>query len=157
MHGTLVIVLLFLVSVSGYRLIPGTTTRLRVGTSIKGQCLRPLYSTSETSEAEGVTEAPKVQLITEEATETKKVEEWRDPVAVAAEGKSPLADIFPGGNWSNRLTDRKKSFADHILFQLPGINGGNILGFFIYGYIGYLFLDSVRIMVMNYGVTPPPL
>lgn len=97
MHVTLVVFLLFLVSVSGYRFIPGMSRRLKIGTSMKSQYIRPLYSSSETSETEGVTEAPKVQLVIEEAAEIKKVEVWRDPVAVAAEGKSPLADIFPGG------------------------------------------------------------
>ena len=97
MHVTLVVVLLFLVSVSGYHFVPGMSRRSRIGTSMKGHYIRPLYSSSETSETEGVTEVPKVQLIIEEAAEIKKVEEWRDPVAVAAEGKSPLADIFPGG------------------------------------------------------------
>ena len=97
MHGTLVAVLLFLVPVSAYRLNPGISTRSIIGTSIKSHNLRPLYSSSETSETAGVTEAPKIQLIIEEATEINKVEVWRDPVAVAAEGKSPLADIFPGG------------------------------------------------------------
>ena len=33
----------------------------------------------------------------EPLSEVKKVEEWRDPVAVAAANKGPLDDIFPGG------------------------------------------------------------
>jgi hypothetical protein len=58
---------------------------------------RVLYIASETSENEVVAEVPKIEQVIDATSETKKVEEWRDPIAVAAEGKSPLADIFPGG------------------------------------------------------------
>lgn len=44
-----------------------------------------------------ISAASKTEQTTDIVPEIKKVEEWRDPVAVAAEGKSPLADIFPGG------------------------------------------------------------
>ena len=58
---------------------------------------RVLYVTSETSESEVIPEVLKSEQVIEAVSETKQVEEWRDPIAVAAEGKSPLADIFPGG------------------------------------------------------------
>ena len=44
-----------------------------------------------------ISTASKSEQLADTVPEIKKVTEWRDPVAVAAEGKSPLADIFPGG------------------------------------------------------------
>lgn len=62
-----------------------------------------LYVASETSESEVIPEVSKSEQVIEAAPETKKVEEWRDPMAVAAEGKSPFADLFPGGTLCDYL------------------------------------------------------
>ena len=52
-----------------------------------------------------ISTASKTEQMTDALPEIKT--EWRDPVAVAAEGKSPLADIFPGGmderSWKSKI------------------------------------------------------
>ena len=58
-------------------------------------CLK--CTSSEMTGTDIISTASKSEQLADTVPEIKKVTEWRDPVAVAAEGKSPLADIFPGG------------------------------------------------------------
>ena len=60
-------------------------------------------ASSEISGTDIIPAVSQTEQIIDAVPEIKKVEEWRDPVAVAAEGKSPLADIFPGGKQQSRL------------------------------------------------------
>lgn len=57
-----------------------------------------LLSSSESSDKEKV-EPLKTEQFTEKIqfSDPPAKEEWKDPIAVAAEGKSPFADLFPGG------------------------------------------------------------
>lgn len=60
-----------------------------------------IYSTTNLPDADNETKVDTIKLENviqiEPSSEVKKVEEWRDPVAVAAANKGPLDDIFPGG------------------------------------------------------------
>ena len=60
------------------------------------------YSTAESTDADNqvISAVPKLEQIIDMTPDTKKVAEWRDPVAVAAENKGPFDDMFPGGKLS---------------------------------------------------------
>lgn len=103
MQNLLLLVVLLISSASSFRFHSSSLSRSLVtplsfrNVNVDIRTKHVLHATSETSENEVIPEVLKSDQVVEAASESKKVEEWRDPIAVAAEGKSPLADIFPGG------------------------------------------------------------
>lgn len=93
----LILVILFLSTAASFQI--ATTSRSFTSlTSFKCKTAL-LRSSSESSDKEKIPEPLKTEQFTEEIqfSAPPEKEEWKDPIAVAAEGKSPLDGIFPGG------------------------------------------------------------
>ena len=103
MQKVLLLIALLISTVASYRLGSVTSRPLISSSSVRSTMNRLpnmiLQSSPSTTDNEIVAEPSKMEQmepVVEAVVETKK-EEWRDPVAVAAEGKGPLDDLFPGG------------------------------------------------------------
>jgi hypothetical protein len=153
MQQLLLLVALLVSCVSSFRFHGSSLSRSLVtpvsfrNSNFGSRMKRVLYVASETSESEVDAEVSKIEPVIDATTETKKVEEWRDPIAVAAEGKSPLADIFPGGMPTHHLLF--SNFCKRlILFSFTTRNQR-------WKYLGLLHLRLHRIPVLrlraNYG------
>ena len=87
-------------AVSSYRFARSATFSTRLANVKSSRIAR--YSTAESTDADNqvISAVPKLEQIIDMTPDTKKVAEWRDPVAVAAENKGPFDDMFPGGKLS---------------------------------------------------------
>jgi hypothetical protein len=97
MLSIIVILFLLVATTSGFFIAP--PSRSFVAFSSPRYTTLLLRTSSESSDKEKVPEPLKTEQFNEEIqfSDPPAKEEWKDPIAVAAEGKSPFADLFPGG------------------------------------------------------------